>query len=241
MFFKNYNKLLLILILLLFLTQYTNFFKNLRNIYSNNYEKRIASIYGFCGGSSLGFLLYIQKKYRLENYPEIVNYKIVPISKWVLDLDGKSKSKKNSSYLILLNYQDNLKVNLKSISKNFYLIPNQENNSGIKNIKIKLEGKDNTMPYDINIQLMQSNFKYKKIIYNKDFNKIYFKNNEADIDLDFNTNSLQDRVLRTYILIDFKSSYSLEIANISMIFFNKYKINKEKIIDKINNCYLLKK
>ena len=185
--------------------------------------------------------MYTQKKYRLENYPEIVNYKIVPISKWVLDLDGKSKSKKNSSYLILLNYQDNLKVNLKSISKNFYLIPNQENNSGIKNIKIKLEGKDNTMPYDINIQLMQSNFKYKKIIYNKDFNKIYFKNNEADIDLDFNTNSLQDRVLRTYILIDFKSSYSLEIANISMIFFNKYKINKEKIIDKINNCYLLKK
>jgi hypothetical protein len=241
MFFKNYNKLLLILILLLFLTQYTNFFKNLRNIYSNNYEKRIASIYGFCEGSSLGFLLYIQKKYRLENYPEIVNYKIVPISKWILDLDGKSKSKKNSSYLMLLNYQDNLKVNLESISKNFYLIPNQENNSGIKNIKIKLEGKDNNMPYDINIQLMQSNFKYKKIIYNKDFNKIYFKNNEADLDLDFNTNTLQDRVLRTYILIDFKSAYSLEIANISMIFFNKYKINKEKIIDKINNCYFLKK
>ena len=132
MFFKNYNKLLLILILLLFLTQYTNFFKNLRNIYSNNYEKRIVSIYGFCGGSSLGFLLYIQKKYRLENYPEIVNYKIVPISKWILDLDGKSKSKKNSSYLMLLNYQDTLKVNLESISKNFYLIPNQENNSGIK-------------------------------------------------------------------------------------------------------------
>jgi len=241
MFFKNYDKLLLILILLLFLTQYTNFFKNLRNIYSNNYEKRIASIYGFCGGSSLGFLLYIQKKYRLENYPEIVNYKIVPISKWILDLDGKSKSKKNSSYLMLLNYQDNLKVNLESISKNFYLIPNQENNSGIKNIKIKLEGKDNNMPYDINIQLMQSNFKHKKIIYNKDFNKIYFKNNEADLDLDFNTSTLQDRVLRTYILIDFKSAYSLEIANISMFFFNKYKINKEKIIDQINNCYFLRK
>jgi hypothetical protein len=94
MFFKNYNKLLLILILLLFLTQYTNFFKNLRNIYSNNYEKRIASIYGFCGGSSLGFLLYIQKKYRLENYPEIVNYKIVPISKWILDLMERVNLKK---------------------------------------------------------------------------------------------------------------------------------------------------
>ena len=240
MLFKNYNRILLILILLLFLTQYTNFFKNLRNIYSNNYVTRISNIYGFCTGNSLGFLLYIKDKYRLENYPEVVNYRIFPISKWVLDLDGKSKSKKNSSYLILLNYQDNLKINLKSISKNFYIIPNQENNSGIKSIKIKLEGNENTKPYDINIQLIQSNFKYKKIIYNNDFNKIYFKNNVADIDLNFNTNSLQDRVLRTYILIDIKSS-SLEIANISMFFFNKYKINKEKIIDKINNCYFLKK
>ena len=240
MLFKNYNRILLVLILLLFLTQYTNFFKNLRNIYSNNYVTRISNIYGFCTGNSLGFLLYIKDKYRLENYPEVVNYKIFPISKWVLDLDGKSKPKKNSSYLILLNYQDNLKINLKSISKNFYIIPNQENNSGIKSIKIKLEGNENTKPYDINIQLIQSNFKYKKIIYNNDFNKIYFKNNVADIDLNFNTNSLQDRVLRTYILIDIKSS-SLQIANISMIFFNKYKINKEKIIDKIDNCYFLKK
>ena len=241
MFIRNYNRLLLVLILLLFLNQYTNFFKNLRNIYLNSYESRISSIYGFCGGNSLGFLLYIKKKYKLENYPEVINYKIFPSSRWVMDLDGKSKSKKNSSYLVLLNYQDTLNVNLKLISKNFYIIPNQENNSGIKNIKIKLEGKDNTKPYDINIQLIQSNFKYKKIIYNNDFNKIYFKNNEADIDLDFNINSLQDRFLRTYVLIDFKSSSSLEIANISMIFFNKYKINEEKIIDKINNCYLLKK
>lgn len=240
MFFKNYNKLLLVLILLLFLTQYTNFFKNLRNIYWSNYETRIANIYGLCGRNSLGFLLYLKKKYRLESYPEVVNYKIFPNSNWVMDLDGKSKSKKNSSYLVLLNYQDNLEVNLKSINKNFYIIPNQENNSGIKNIKIKLEGSNENTLYDLNIQLIQSNFKYKKIIHNKDYNKILFKNNEANIDLDFNTNSLRDRVLRTYIYINSKSS-SLSISNISIIFFNKYKINEKKIVDKINNCYFLEK
>ena len=207
----------------------------MRNYYSHINKRKLTVVH-------YNLNLYREKKkYKLENYPEVINYKIFPSSRWVLDLDGKSKSKKNSSYLVLLNYQDTLDVNLKLISKNFYIIPNQENNSGIKNIKIKLAGKDNTKPYDINIQLIQSNFKYKKIIYNNDFNKIYFKNNEVDIDLDFNINSLQDRFLRTYVLIDFKSSSSLEIANISMIFFNKYKINEEKIIDKINNCYLLKK
>jgi hypothetical protein len=240
MFIKNYNRFLLIIILLLFLTQYTNFFKNLRNIYLNNYDTRIANMYGFCQGNSLGFLLYIKKKYKLENYPEIVNYKIVPLSKWILDLDGKSKSNKNSSTLILLNYQDPLKVNLKLVSKNFYIVPNQENNIGIKSIKIKLEGKNDSKPYDVNIKLVQSNFKNNKIIYNNDFNKIYFKNNEVDIDLDFNTNSLQDRVLRTYVQINFQSSY-LKVNDMDVIFFNKYKINEEKIIEKINNCYFLKK
>ena len=240
MFIKNYNRYLLIIILLLFLTQYTNFFKNLRNIYLNNYDARIANMYGFCQGNSLGFLLYIKKKYKLENYPEIVNYKIVPLSKWILDLDGKSKSNKNSSTLILLNYQDPLKANLKLVSKNFYIVPNQENNIGIKSIKIKLDGKNDSKPYDVNIKLIQSNFKNNKIIYNNDFNKIYFINNEVDIDLDFNTNSLRDRVLRTYVQINFKSS-SLKVNDIDVIFFNKYKTNKEKIIENINNCYFLKK
>jgi|688.fasta_scaffold375314_2 hypothetical protein len=240
MFIKNYNRILLIIILLLFLTQYTNFFKNLRNIYLNNYETRIANMYGFCQGNSLGFLLHIKKKYNLENYPEIVNYKIVPFSKWILDLDGKSKSNKNSTTIVLLNYQDPLKANLKLVSKNFYMIPNQENNIGIKSFKVKLDGMNDSKAYDFNIKLIQSNFKNNNIIYNHDFNKIYFKNNEAVIDLDFNTNTLQDRVLRTYVQIHFKHSF-LEVKDISINFFNKYKINQEKIIEKNNNCYFLKK
>jgi len=240
MFIKNYSRILLIIILLLFLTQYTNFFKNLRNIYLNNYETRIANMYGFCQGNSLGFLLHIKKKYKLENYPEIVNYKIVPFSKWIMDLDGKSKSNKNSATIVLLNYQDPLKANLKLVSKNFYMIPNQENNIGIKSFKVKLDGMNDSKAYDFNIKLIQSNFKNNNIIYNNDFNKIYFKNNEADIDLDFNTNTLQDRVLRTYVQIHFKHSF-LEVKDISINFFNKYKINQEKIIEKNNNCYFLKK
>ena len=50
----------------------------------------------------MGYLLQIKEKYKLEKYPEIVNYKISPSTKWVLDLDGKNKSKEESKYLFIL-------------------------------------------------------------------------------------------------------------------------------------------
>jgi hypothetical protein len=139
-----------------------------------------------------------------------------------------------------LNYQDDLKANLKLISKNFYIIPNQQNNIGIKNIKIKLEEKEYSQFYDINIKLFQSNFKNNKVIYSNNFNKIVFQNGEADIDLNFYTSALQDSVLRTYILIESRSS-SLKINNIILSYFNKYNIDKKKVIEKSSNCYFLKK
>jgi hypothetical protein len=240
MFIKYYNRLLLVLILLLFLAQYTNFYKNLKNIYLNNYEKRIPNIYGFCDRSSLGFLLYIKEKYKLEKYPEIVNYKISPSSKWVLDLDGKNKSKEDSKYLFILNYQQDLKINLPLVRKNFYIIPNQENNIGVKNIKIKLDGQDNYQTYDVNIKLIQSNFKESNVLYDNSFNNVLFRNNEAEVILNFQTKTLQDRVLRTYILIEANKPF-FKINNISMTFYNKYQINKESIIEKKGNCYFLKK
>jgi hypothetical protein len=240
MFIKNYNRLLLILILLLFLTQYTNFYKNLKNIYLSNYEKRIANIYGFCGRSSLGFLLHIKEKYKLEKYPEIVNYKISPSPKWVLDLDGRNKSKADFQHLIILNYQQDLIINLPLVSKNFYIIPNQENNTGVKSVKIKLNGQDNDQTYDFNIKLIQSNFKDNNVIYKKIFSNVLFRNNEAEVNLNFQSNTLQDRVLRSYILVE-SNKPSFQINNINMIFYNKYQINKERIIEKAGNCYFLKK
>jgi hypothetical protein len=240
MFIKNYNRLLLILILLLFLAQHTNFYKNLKNIYLNNYEKRISNIYGFCEGSSLGFLLNIKKKYKLEEYPQIVNYKILPSSKWIFNLDGKAKSKGNSKYLIILNYREDLRIDLPLLRSNFYIIPNQENNVGVKNINIKLNGKNTFETLDVKIKLIQSNFKENNIIYLNNFNNILFRNNEAELSLNFQNKAMQDRVLRSYLQIETSKPF-LKINNISINFYNKYKINEEKIIEKKGNCYFLRK
>jgi hypothetical protein len=99
---------------------------------------------------------------------------------------------------------------------------------------------DILLSYDINIKLFQSNFKNNKVIYSNNFNKIVFQNGEADIDLNFYTSALQDSVLRTYILIESRSS-SLKINNIILSYFNKYNIDKKKVIEKSSNCYFLKK
>jgi hypothetical protein len=188
----------------------------------------------------LGFLLYINKKYKLEKYPEIVNYKITPSPKWVLDLDGKNKSKGYFEHLIILNYRQDLRISLPLIAKNLYIIPNQENNMGVKSIIINLDGKDNSQISDVNIKIIQSNFKDRNIIYNNIFNNVFFQNNEAVVNLNFQSKNLQDRVSRSYILIESNHPF-FKINNISVIFYNKYQINKEKIIEKEGSCYFLKK
>jgi hypothetical protein len=236
---KKYNNVLLIIILLLFLGQYTNFFKNLRSIFIYDYQKRISFIYGFCDKNSLGFLLHVKNKYDLKEYPEIVNYKILPNSKWVFDINGKNRSKKNSSYLILLNYEKNLTKNTLTKNKSYHQIPNSINNIGIKSIKIETNKNKDLSFDDISIKLVQSNFKNSKIIYNKNFNKVSFIDGGLEIFLNFRTNLLQDVGLKTFILIESKS-IPIDIENIKIFFYNKYIIDEKKIIEKFDNCYFLK-
>jgi hypothetical protein len=69
---------------------------------------------------------------------------------------------------------------------------------------------------------------------------VLFKNNEAEVNFKFRSNTLQDRVLRSYLLIE-SNKHSFQINKISMTLYNKYQINDEKIIEKEGNCYFLKK
>jgi hypothetical protein len=78
------------------------------------------------------------------------------------------------------------------------------------------------------------------VIYHKNFDEVLFKNKEAQVNLNFQSETLQDRVSRSYILIESNKPF-FQTNNINMIFYNKHKINKENIIEKEGNCYFLKK
>ena len=72
---NNTKKLKFILFgLLIILLLINNFFKNFKNLYLNNYEKRIDKVYGFCEGESIGYLIYLKKNFKLDNNPKIINY-----------------------------------------------------------------------------------------------------------------------------------------------------------------------
>ena len=77
-------------------------------------------------------------------------------------------------------------------------------------------------------------FKESNVVYHNSFNNVLFRNNEAEFILNFQTKTLQDRVLRSYILIEANKPF-FKIDNISMYFYNKYQINKENIIEKKGN------
>ena len=91
---NNTKKLKFILFcLLIILLLINNFFKNFKNLYLNNYEKRIDKVYGFCEGESIGYLIYLKKNFKLDNNPKIINYQHTPKVNWAIFNPRKIKSR----------------------------------------------------------------------------------------------------------------------------------------------------
>ena len=105
----------LLLFTLFFLTN-NNLFKKTFFSLSRDYERRMIDQHGFCSRESFGFINYIQNKYKFKKKPRIINYKEVPNSNWPLFKFYKS-GEINYSYLIILNYTEDLKNKNKLTNK----------------------------------------------------------------------------------------------------------------------------
>ena len=73
-----------IVVMILILCVSTNFFKNLANIYKYNIDQRINNVYGYCSNSSIGYLNYLKKKYKINHNQKIINYKQTGPVKWAM-------------------------------------------------------------------------------------------------------------------------------------------------------------
>ena len=91
------------------------FFKYFENTYiilKNNYELRLVNEYGFCSGTSYGFIKYIDKKYKFKKNIKIINDESHPSSDSFIHKPNLSY---HNDYLILLNYNESQsKVRLKN-------------------------------------------------------------------------------------------------------------------------------
>ena len=93
---------IIILLLIAFFLLFSNFFLNIQNIFTNDFNKRVENVYGFCGNESIGYLKYIKKKYQLYDNPKIINYTHTPDVSWAIT--NPKNINKESKNIILLNY-----------------------------------------------------------------------------------------------------------------------------------------
>ena len=234
--FINKENFILIIFAILIINNF-NFFKNYYLIINRNFDNRLNKVYDFCANESVGFLFYIKSKYKIEDTISIKNFKISPDPSWVFYNSAKSSIDKER--LILLNYKDESELNFIKINKNKFkaeFLPS--NIDGIK--KILFKSKKNLNDQLIYISIIHKIDEYRKIIF-KDKIKID-ANNEYLIDLD--NKNLNIRNGNLYIEIENISGISDSEMRIDSIIFNnkiKFNLKEFKIIEKISNCYFLKK
>ena len=228
--------ILLILICLFVLMNKTNFIKDLSKVLKFDEPTRIVKRYGFCGGESIGYLRYLKEKFNFKSNPKIINFIHTPATNWSI-YDTRYNNSNNDSE-ILINYPGaEINIDLPIYENEFYKL--KKNNYYLRvssKETIELIISDNTIG-NLNIEFFSlDHFKNKKKIYNRNIEKS--KNNRFLIEnfgnkLNFGKKNIFLRITSE------KGVYTDD--DIKLIFKNKYQLDKLKILDNFQNCYLIKK
>jgi|694.fasta_scaffold17630_3 hypothetical protein len=115
------------IILILLLCSTTNFFTNLYSLYKRDYTERLIRTYGYCNGTSYGYIQKIYEKFIINDKKiYIINFEIVPESYGLFPNIKKDFSINN---LLLLNYKKNNEPQLEKYKidlKNYKLIDSED-------------------------------------------------------------------------------------------------------------------
>jgi hypothetical protein len=228
------KKIIILLIFIIFFAIKINFFRNLVEVMSFSYNKRITQTYGYCDGESIGYLIYLKNKYNIFDNPKVINYKHTPGNNWAIV--NTNNINKNSNKIILLNYPGNeLKVFLSKISNELYEL----NNIGflfnkflnIITLEILNENLENTrINMSFNIYTINKNNVKKKITV---LNVDKFK---TSLDISFNEIDEDDKLF--FEIKNLNKDDNIEL-NFLLNLENKYNLKNYKIIDKNSNCYYI--
>ena len=237
--YKKKSQVLVLLILIIICGINTNFFRNFAEIILHKFDDRIVNRYGYCTGESIGYLLYLKKKYEIKNNPKIINYAHTPNVNWAI-INTKNINK-SSKKLILLNYPGSeLKINLKKINNNLFELSDayffsKDKFSKIESVEI-LNNSNNFKKINWKLDLLTiDKYGNKKIV--KGFNINNILTERIKINLDVLNKNLNLNEKKLLFKIKNKNSTQIENLQIYLILKNKYILEDFQIIDKINNCY----
>jgi len=99
--YKKKSQVLVLAILIIICGINTNFFKNFAEVILHKFDDRIVNRYGFCSGESIGYLLYLKKKYEIKNNPKIINYVHTPSVNWAMVNTKNINKSLNEAYRVL--------------------------------------------------------------------------------------------------------------------------------------------
>tara|TARA_B110001450_G_C17516068_1_gene438501 strand:+ start:11 stop:748 length:738 start_codon:yes stop_codon:yes gene_type:complete len=214
------------------------FKKTFKIIKKESYSKRIENTYGYCKGSSVGYLRFIKEKFKLNINPKIINFAITPPLDWsIYDLNLN----KDESKIILLNYKKDFNYIFTKQKINSWVFKDIiQNTKSINKIKFKTVNNDDTfLNGTLNLYKINSNWKYssgkKDLIYKKKINQIV---NSNPIIIDFKTKKFNSYF--GSFLIEFENLKNNNLDNIQSIILNSnnyINIENYKIINQDKDCY----
>ena len=233
------NKKLFLPFLVLVLLFSTNFFYNFANTYSNNFENRINSTYGFCNNESIGYLKYLKKNFKLHNNPKIINYIHSPPVEWAIFEPGQTNKKSNN--IILLNYPGKIvKLDYERESKNIFKINNlsfyKDKINKIDSIIISFDKPINNDDIEIDL-FSEINFEKRNFI--KKFKEKYkITKDEIKFKINLNINEIYPK--NNNISFKIKNLNNSAILEIKILAENKYIVEKFNLVNNREKCFLIK-
>ena len=237
--YKKKSQVLVLLILIIICGINTNFFKNFAEVILHKFDDRIVNRYGFCSGDSIGYLLYLKKKYEIKNNPKIINYVHTPSVNWAI-INTKNINK-SSKKLILLNYPGSeLKINLKKINNSLFELSDayffsKDKFSKIESIEISNNSNNfKKINWKLDIVTIDKHGN-KKIAKEFDIENILTESLKIKLDILIEDVNLDDKKL--FFEIKNKNIAKIKDLQIYLILKNKYILENFEIINKIDNCY----
>ena len=238
---KKKSQIIVLLILTIAVGIKTNFFRNLAEVALYKFDDRITNKYGYCSGESIGYLLYLKKKYQIKDNPKIVNYIHTPRVNWAIintEIVGK-----NSKKLILLNYPGpEITIDLKKINNNLFEFQDAKFFSNkfdkIESIEIVNNSKNfEKINWKIDIVTIDKSRNKKSI---KAFDIEDFLGEGLKIKLDIFFKNLNLGGEKLYFKIINRNISKFENLQLKILLKNKYILENFQIIDKIDNCYYVR-
>ena len=226
-------KNLIFIFIIIIISHNFNSAKNAYLIIKNEYNKRLVNSYEFCGNESIGFLDYVKKKYKINNFITIKNYFISPDPSWYFLNSGLTQI--DQEKIILLGYIENREINFKKKDGYFFSEDIKYLNK-INKISFNLKKKNKQK---LSFNIYQSLYGEKKSIYKSDL---------IDLNVGINTIKLNLDVINYFnnskIIIEFRNkdiNKNLVIDEVNLFVPNGIDLSERTIFEKYENCYLISK